>query len=413
MDQRVIVFYKYSSIARDCVKIFRTKISADNLGATGQLGIRVMQLMLVNNTVQNDTLEFYNGTMFQQTNLMASLTNGSSRDDQEKFYLSRTDSLSLYMKASIGRELYGFIAEVLVYPTSQYLSTENYIEIADSEMNNNQFGALSYVSAGERSPHLYVLRNRFVSNGFELYNTTSLPCIDVIMQNTPKFYFGNNYLAYNYGGLSTKLHSGSGVLITSTVIYNNLFYLNRNDSILCSRGELELPYNELTVDKNLFIENKAPRSDLILISGLLSKFSRNQIIYNTGMRILFTQGFENVSTPRNQEIAFNLIRDNYAFGIINDLEDPNRFRSTMVAGSVKQTYHANYMFNPDNDFELTALVDPLSIYYMKSLMTSTPHSDYYWDDWAGKYYPKDYNRMPASELANNIDPSILNNNNIK
>ena len=54
LDQRVIVYYKYSSLARDCVKIFRTKISADNLGATGQLGIRIMQLMLVNNTVQND-----------------------------------------------------------------------------------------------------------------------------------------------------------------------------------------------------------------------------------------------------------------------------------------------------------------------------------------------------------------------
>ena len=223
LDQRVIIFYKYSSIARDCVKIFRTRISADNLGATGQLGIRIMQLMLVNNTVQNDTLEIYNGTVFQQTNLMASLTNGSSRDEQEKFYLSRTDSLSLYMKASIGREVYGFIAEVLVYPTSQYLSTDNYIEIADSEMSSNQFGALSYVSAGERSPHLYMIRNRFVSNGLELYNTTSMPCIDVVMQNTPKFYFGNNYLAHNYGGLSAKLHSGTGVLITSSVIYNNLF----------------------------------------------------------------------------------------------------------------------------------------------------------------------------------------------
>ena len=82
----------------------------------------------------------------------------------------------------------------------------------------------------------------------------------------------------------------------------------------------------------------------------------------------------------------------------------------MVAASVKQTYHANYMFNPDNDFELTALIDPLSVYYIKSLMTSTPHSDYYWNDWAGKYYPKDYNRMPSSELANNIDPSIFNYN---
>ncbi len=408
LDQRVIVFYKYSHIARDCVKIFRTKISADNLGATGQLGFRIMQLMLVNNTVQNDTLEIYNGTLFKQSFLMASLNNGSSRNEQDRFYLSKTDSLSLYLKASIGREYFGFIAEVLVYPTSQYLSTENYIELSDSEVYKNQFGALSYVSTGERNPHLYVLRNRFIMNGFEYFNSTTMPTVDVCLQNTPKFYFGNNYIAHNYGGVAAKLHSGSGVLITSSVVYNNVFYMNKNDTILSSRGELELPYNELTVDKNIFIENQTPRSDLILISGLLSKFSRNQIIYNKGMRILFTQGFENVSTPRSQEIAFNLIRDNYAYGILNDLEDANRFRSTMVAASLKQTYHANYLFNQDNDFELTALIDPLSVYYMKNMygMTSTPHSELYWNDYAGKYYPKDYNQMPASELNKHIDPSI-------
>jgi len=308
------------------VKIFRTKISADNLGATGQLGLRIMQLMLVNNTVQNDTLEIYNGTLFNKSFLMASLTNGSLKSEQERFYLSRTDSLSIYLKASIGREYFGFIAEVLVYPTSQYLSTENYIELSDSEVYKSQLGALQYVSSGERNPNLYVLRNRFIMNGFEVFNTTSMPTVDVCMQNTPKFYFGNNYIAHNYGGVAAKLHSGSGVLITSSVVYNNVFYMNKNDTCLSMRGELELPYNELTVDKNVFIENHTPRSDLIVVSGLLSKFSRNQIIYNKGMRILFTQGFENVSTPRSQEIAFNLIRDNFAYGILNDLEDANRFR---------------------------------------------------------------------------------------
>ena len=32
LDQRILLFYKYSNEARDCIKIFRTKISSNNLG---------------------------------------------------------------------------------------------------------------------------------------------------------------------------------------------------------------------------------------------------------------------------------------------------------------------------------------------------------------------------------------------
>ena len=171
--------------------------------------------------------------------------------------------------------------------------------------------------------------------------------------------------------MSLQLHSGSSVLITSSVVYNNLFQANKNDTVLCARGGLQLPYNELTIEKNLFIENHSPRTDIILVAGLLSKFTRNQLVFNRGARIMLTQGFENVSSPRFQEISFNLFRDNFAYGIINELEDPNRFRSTMVAASLKQVYYANYLFNKYNDFELTALPDPISVAFLESTRTVT------------------------------------------
>lgn len=376
LDQRIIIYYKYSSLPRDCAKIFRTRISPTNLGGSGQIGIRFLQVMLVNNTVQNDTIEIFNGTLFKHSNLMTSLSNGSSSEDFEKFYLSKTNTLSVFMKASIGREYFGFIAEVLIYPTSQYLLTDTYIELSDSEIKNNLLGALSFVSAGERNPHFYLVRNRFVSNGFEYFNSTSPPSVDITLQNAPKFYFGNNYINQNYGGVSLNLHSGSGVLITSSLVYNNLFLSNKNDTALCTRGGLQLPYNEITIDKNLFLLNESPRTDIVLVSGLISKFTRNQLVYNKGARILFTQGFENVSTPRSQDISFNLLRDNYAYGILNELEDPNRFRSTMVAASLKQIYYSNYLFNKDNDFELTALVDPLALNFLLNYYTTSTLSAY-------------------------------------
>lgn len=363
---------RYSNLPRDCVKIFRPRLSTTNLGGSHLIGLRFMQFQLVNNTILNDTVEIYNGTLFKRSHLMHALTNESRSGELEQFYLSRTSSLSVFVKAGAGAEFFGFVAEVLIYPTAQYLLTDAYMEISDSELNTNQLGAISLATAGERNPHVFIVRNRMIANGIELFNSSSWPVCDITLQNSPKFYFGNNYVADNYGGVALNVHSGSGVLITSTVVYNNLFYANRNDTVLAARGPLLLPYNEMGIDKNLFLENENPRSDLILVSGLLSKFTRNQIIYNRAARILFTQGFENVSTPRHQDISFNLIRDNFAYGIFNELEDANRFRSTMVAASLKQVYYANYMFNSDNDFELTSLVDPMSLAYLASVATTTP-----------------------------------------
>ena len=87
-------------------------MSASNLGVTGQIGVRFMQFMFVNNTAQNDTLEIFDAVGFERAHLMQSLGNGSSRVELESFYLSKSDALSLLMKASVGREYHGFIAEV-------------------------------------------------------------------------------------------------------------------------------------------------------------------------------------------------------------------------------------------------------------------------------------------------------------
>lgn len=277
------------------------------------------------------------------------------------------------------------------------MPSENYVEISDSQFTQNQLGVLQHVSAGERNPSFYLLRNRLVNNGHQLFNSTSGSLVRAIVQNTPKLHIGNNYIAHNFGGMNVKLYSGSGVLITSSVVFNNVFKANRNDTILCVDGELELPYNELVVDKNIFLDNQTPRTNLIYINALLSKFTRNQVLANEASHILYTHGFENVSTPRSQETAFNLFKSNYAHGMINDLTHANRFRSTLVAGSLKQSYHANYFFNPLNDFELTALEDPLALAYLAQLASQEPGREefFYWDDVRGKMIKKErYESFP-------------------
>lgn len=285
-----IFLLRYSNLPRDCAKIFRLRLSATNLGGSNHIGIRFMQFQLVNNSIINDSIDIYNGTIFEPKTLMKTLTNRSSVDELETFYSSQTSSLSVFIKAGPGAEFFGFIAEVLIYPTAQYLPTDAIIEISDSELNSNQLGAISFASVGERNQQLTIVRNRMISNGIELFNQSSWPVCDITLQNSQSFLFGNNYVANNYGGVSLNLHAGSGTLITNTVVYNNLFYANRNDTVLNARGPLFLPYSEMGIDKNVFLENETPRTDLILVSGLLSKFTRNQIIYNKAARILLTQG---------------------------------------------------------------------------------------------------------------------------
>lgn len=48
----------------------------------------------------------------------------------------------------------------------------------------------------------------------------------------------------------------------------------------------------------------------------------------------------------------------------------------MVAASLKQIYYANYLFNKDNDFELTSLVDPMSLAFLASVHTTSTAAPY-------------------------------------
>jgi hypothetical protein len=336
-----------------------------------------MQLNLVNNTVQNDTIEIYNGTVFNKNFLIKTISNGSVDSEMQNFYVSKTDTLSVYMKASVGREYYGFIAEIISFPTSQYLSPDTFIELTDSAFDLNQQGALNLVSAGERNPNVFLTRNRFISNGYELFNASSKQIIDLQLQNVQKFQFGNNYVADNFGGFTLNLFSGSGVLITRSHVFNNVFDRNRNNTVLLCKSDTQLPYNELNVYRNLFINNFTPRTDVVYITSIISQFVHNQMIRNMGTHILATFGFPNLTTTRNQEISHNLLRENLALGLVNDLESVDRFRSTMLAGTIRQVYFSNYLFNLANDFELIAMNDPLaSIYGSYGTQINTINASY-------------------------------------
>ena len=118
------------------------------------------------------------------------------------------------------------------------------------------------------------------------------------------------------------------------------------------------------------------------------------MLANEASHMLYTHGFENVSTPRSQETAFNLFKHNHAHGLINDLTAAGRFRATLVAASRQQSYHANYLFNPASDFELAALEDPLALAYAAAAAAAEGEQPgreqfHFWDDVRGKLVAKE------------------------
>jgi len=70
-------------------------------------------------------------------------------------------------------------------------------------------GAIVYKSAAETAPSVALDYNRFEYNGQELYgNFTSCDSsIEFALQNTPQFYFRNNLIRGNQGGLHLMVSS--------------------------------------------------------------------------------------------------------------------------------------------------------------------------------------------------------------
>ena len=114
VENRLILFYKYSQRAIDCVKIIhgRSSIGPKNVA------IRFLQYNIYHDDFYRNAIQIFDGKEITETNMLASLTANSSRSQVQRSYQSTGKTLNIHMHASPSYGYYGFIAEVVTIPLS-------------------------------------------------------------------------------------------------------------------------------------------------------------------------------------------------------------------------------------------------------------------------------------------------------
>lgn len=131
--------------------------------------------------------------------------------------------------------------------------------ISNSEISGTVGSAVHYVTSGEVSPILTLDRNRITNNCLQLYGnfSTCEAAVFVDVQNMNSFYFRNNLVRENQGGLFLSADSRGSATSMRGYIHHNLFVKNRNRPALFVEGRRSSPYQEVIIYKNYITQNDA------------------------------------------------------------------------------------------------------------------------------------------------------------
>ena len=350
VQERVLLYYKYDNQAVDCVKIFKSARQKK------QLGFRMLQFNLFNSTnytTIGDSVKIYDGDIFNQTVKMIGhlgVTHAHKLSEPEsRMYVSTKksyhDSLSVQLHASGASYHHGFVAEVVTLPSSYFVPRGFSHNLTYSSLNGNTLGAVVYKSAGEVAPSINVNFNRFEGNCDKLLDnfTTCDAALEYELQNTPTFWFSNNLLRGNQGGLRLETNAQTAAGALNAFLTNNLFERNVNNEALSVSGPEVGAQQIIEVADNYFCNNYALYKSNIVLKQVVANFTRNIVVSNQGLHQLEVLGIDN---------SFQTIRRNWFYN--NHAQKVNE-RSTLFASNPGQQYSDNYLVNPDNDFELATL----------------------------------------------------------
>lgn len=112
VKNRLIIYYKYSEMSVDCVKIIRS----ENLQR--KLSFRLLQFNLYYDEFYRNLLEIYDGNTVTEDNRIGVLDAHSKAEATRTRYLSSSYTIGIHIHASNAYEDYGFIAEVTTSPIS-------------------------------------------------------------------------------------------------------------------------------------------------------------------------------------------------------------------------------------------------------------------------------------------------------
>lgn len=122
VENRLILFYKYSQTAVDCVKIIH------GLSSVGpkQVAMRFLQFSLYHDDFYRNIVEVFDGKQITDNNMLIQLRANSSMSEIKHKYESSGTYLTVHIHASPSYGFYGFIAEVVTIPLSGLTYPGNY-----------------------------------------------------------------------------------------------------------------------------------------------------------------------------------------------------------------------------------------------------------------------------------------------
>uniref|UniRef100_A0A0M3KE07 PKD domain-containing protein n=1 Tax=Anisakis simplex TaxID=6269 RepID=A0A0M3KE07_ANISI len=265
--------------------------------------------------------------------------------------------LTIHVRASAADGEYGFLAEIVVLPSVPQRNPVEEIVLHQSRIEENDRGAISYRNTGEMGPNIIWAQLRSTS------------------------------ITHNIGGLLVTSETSSAVARLVIVIRDSALMHNSNSTTLALLGN---NYQKATLLNNLISRNYALYQDIVFIRGISTNFTHNLFSNNTGLHIVDTQPYSSLSTE-SQAFYNNWFYDNIALGhghqymedygfqpenLLDDYSrrpkrqvldqdgvsfdwwthvggDTQRYRSTVFAGTSRQTYRMNSFNNPLNPYELT------------------------------------------------------------
>ena len=316
-----------------------------------------------------DQLTLYDGDIYNMsTRPMVNIKVGDNQHERKLWQTKLTNSMSIKFHATGARNMLGFVAEVVTLPIS-FVGIDRYMmhNVSFSVFENNQKGAIRYTSAGEMNPILTMARNQFVNNCADLYGnySTCQSSVFVDIQNTQDFFFHNNYVAGNIGGLFIRAGSAGTATALKGILHNNVFSENKKKVVLHLEGMQTSPYQQLMLYRNYMTRNNVSHEPVIQMNQVVCNATYNTFFNNRGKVIMEVTGFDNVRLPIFQSFTHNGFHNNRAYGLHCDqttlltrtcaLQESWGSRATVLAGSAGMQFSDNIFYNRENDYELMTL----------------------------------------------------------
>ncbi|XP_013419620.1 protein bark beetle [Lingula anatina] len=341
IENRIILYYKYSYRSVDCVKYIRSR------SLTNTVGLRFLQFNLKEDNFSRNSIEFYEGKIINDTTYINVLWPNATMSQRRQLYKTNYgfNTLNVHIHAAAGEPFYGFIAEVVILPLSRrgYSGNNKLHKVVKSLITDNEGGAVMYVNVGETNPSVAMTENQIERNGISMLNLTSNPTVYLNVQHLPYVTFANNFYGSNKGGfyMYTVADAFSKAVLAN--ISNNVIYGNTFGPCMEVGGhhfqQILVKYNYITWN----LVNNTETSTLVF-RGVDVNFTRNVLHNNTGSSIIDSWGVEKVQMWPTYE--YNHIYYNNASG-------PD-YKTTIFAHTVRHKVRHNYFDNPYCTLDLAA-----------------------------------------------------------